>query len=264
MYSLKNKIIFITGASSGIGEACAKQFAALGANIILSARRADKLKQLASVLIQEHGVSVLPLELDVTDKIQVQAAIDGLSNEWKDIAVLVNSAGLALDTLKLQEGDVNNWETMIDTNIKGLLYVTRAIVPGMIDRQCGHIINLGSMAGHDHYQTGNVYSATKHAVRALSKSLRIDLLGTGLRVTDIAPGAVETEFSIVRWKDKKRADDFYKDFTPLVADDIADAIVYCATRPLHLDISELVIMPTDQASANHLHKPGQVVKGMFD
>jgi len=264
MYSLKNKIIFITGASSGIGEACAKQFAALGAHIILTARRVDKLTKLADALIAEHGVKALALALNVSDKVQVQTLISSLPKEWQDIAVLVNSAGLALDSVKLQEGNVDNWDIMINTNINGLLYVTRAILPGMLARKSGHIINLGSTAGHDHYQTGNVYSATKHAVRAISKSLRIDVLGSGVRVTDIAPGAVETEFSIVRWKDKKRADDFYKDFTPLVADDVADAIVYCATRPLHVDVSELVMMPTDQASANHLHKPGQVIKGLFD
>lgn len=264
MYSLKNKIIFITGASSGIGEACAKQFAALGAHIILTARRAEKLTQLADTLIAEYDVKALALALDVSDKAQVQTLISSLPNEWQDIAVLVNSAGLALDSVKLQEGNVDNWDTMINTNLHGLLYVTRAILPGMLARKSGHIINLGSTAGHDHYQTGNVYSATKHAVRAISKSLRIDILGSGVRVTDIAPGAVETEFSIVRWKDKQRADDFYKDFTPLVPDDVADAIVYCATRPLHVDVSELVIMPTDQASANHLHKRGQAIKSMFD
>lgn len=264
VYSLKNKTIFITGASSGIGEACAKQFAALGANIILTARRVEKLKQLADSLIAEYSVKAIALALDVSNKAQVQTLIASLPGEWQDIAVLVNSAGLALDSVKLQDGNVDHWDTIINTNVHGLLYVTRAILPGMIERKNGHIINISSTAGHDCYQTGNVYSATKHAVRALSKSLRMDVLGTGIRVTDVAPGAVETEFSIVRWKDKKRADDFYKDFTPLVADDVADAIVYCATRPLHVDVSELLMMPTHQASVNHLHKPGQALKSMFD
>lgn len=264
MYSLKNKIIFITGASSGIGEACARQFAALGADIILTARRIDKLKQLAEALISQFGVRVLPLALNVSKPTEMQRAIDDLSSEWNNIAVLINNAGLALDSVKLQDGKIDHWDTMINTNLQGLLYVTRAIVPGMIERQSGHVINISSIAGHECYPLGNVYCATKHAVRALSKSLRIDLLGTGVRVTDVAPGAVETEFSIVRWKDKQRADDFYKTFTPLVADDVADAIVYCATRPLHVDVSELVITPTDQASVNHLHKPGQSVTSMFD
>lgn len=264
MHSLKDKVVLITGASSGIGQACAKQFAAIGAKLIITARREDKLKKLADELQQQHGTETLILQLDIRSKEQVTTAIDNLSQNWSNIAVLVNNAGLALDSLPLQQGKIDNWETMIDTNIKGLLYITHATVSGMIARKHGHIINISSIAAYDHYPTGNVYCATKHAVRSLSKNMRMDLLGTGLRVTDIAPGAVETEFSIVRWKDKRKADDFYRDFTPLVANDIADAVVYSASRPPHVDIAEMVIYPTDQASANHINKKGGKVSGMFD
>lgn len=180
-----------------------------------------------------------------------------------DIDILVNNAGLALDSVKIQDGNSENWDIMIDTNLRGLLYVTRTILPSMVSRNSGHILNIGSIAGHECYPTGNVYSATKHAVRAITKSMRIDLLGTAIRVTEIDPASVHTEFSEVRWKDKKRADDFYKDFKALTADDVADAIVYCTTRPLHVDIAELVISPTAQA-AYHIHKPAKENKGFFD
>ena len=264
MYSLKNKIIFITGASSGIGEACAEQFAALGANIILTARRVERLSALAGTLKSKYQVKVLPIELDVTNKNSVITCIQSLTAEWRDIDVLVNNAGLALDSLPLQNGKIENWEVMIDTNIKGLLYVTHAVIQNMIKRNSGHIVNISSIAGHDYYPTGNIYSATKHAVRAVSKSLRMDLLGKEIRVSDIAPGAVETEFSIVRWKDQHKADQFYADFSPLVAEDIADAVVYCTTRSLHVDVSEIVIMPTAQASVNHLAKRGKTSKSIFE
>lgn len=266
MYSLKDKTIFITGASSGIGEACAKQFASLGANLIISARRVDRLESLAKELKSNHSIKVLPIALDVTNKDQVILTVEqlGVDPDWANIDVLVNNAGLALDSLATQDGIIENWETMIDTNIKGLLFVTHAVIQNMVKRNTGHIINISSIAGHDHYPTGNVYGATKHAVRALSKSLRLDLLGKSIRVSDIAPGLTETEFSIVRWKDKERADKFYSDFTPLTADDIADAVVYCATRPLHVDVSEMVIMPVAQASVNHVAKGQQTGKSLFD
>lgn len=254
MLPLKDKIVFITGASSGIGAACAEQFASLGSHLILTARRKNRLETLAQRLIQQYGVQVLDIELDVRDKDSVVQTINALPENWKKIDVLINNAGLALDSVPLQQGNLNHWDTMIQTNINGLLYLTHAVVPLMLARKTGHIINISSSAGHDHYPTGNVYSATKHAVRSLSKSLRLDLLGSGLRVTDIAPGAVNTEFSTVRWKDKERADNFYAEFTSLVADDVADAIVYCATRPLHVSIAEMLIYPTDQASANHIHR----------
>lgn len=264
MLSLKNKIAFITGASSGIGAACAEQFAQLGCHLILAARRIDRLHVLAQRLTQVYGINVLPIEMDVRNKQSVIQSINDLADDWKKIDVLVNNAGLALDTHPLPKGNLDNWETMIQTNINGLLYVTHTIVNLMLPRKTGHIINISSVAGHEHYPMGNVYSATKHAVRALSKSLRLDILGSGLRVTDIAPGAVNTEFSIVRWQDKERADKYYAEFTPLVAEDIADAVIYCATRPLHVSIAEMLICPTDQASANHLYRKGQKVHGLLD
>lgn len=263
-YSLKDKTVLVTGASSGIGKSTAEQFAAMGANIILTARRLDRIEALAAELEKTYNVSVLPLKMDVQDKDAVFSAIESLPADWSDIEVLVNNAGLALSTDKLDKGDTDNWDTMIDTNIKGLLYVTRAILPGMVERQNGHVINVSSIAGHDCYIAGNVYSATKHAARAISKSLRLDLMGSGLRVSDVAPGAVHTEFSEVRWKDKGKSDSFYEDFEPLRADDIADAIVYCATRPQHVDVAEIVVMPTCQASVSNIHKKSGKSGGIAD
>lgn len=254
MTALNNKIVLITGASSGIGEACARAFAAQGARLILSARRIERLEKLADELSKLHSKIHFILPLDVQDKKQVSFQLSSLPKEWQEIDILINNAGLALDTLPLQEGIIDHWETMIDTNIKGLLYVSRAVIPGMLEREKGHIINIGSVAGHMCYPNGNVYSATKHAVNALSKSMRLDMFGTPIRVTEIAPGAVETEFSEVRWKDKQRAKEFYQGFHPLNAEDIADAVLYCATRPAHVDIAEMLIMPTVQASANHLFR----------
>lgn len=254
MQSLKNKIVFITGASSGIGMACAEQFAQLGCDLILSARRKERIEALAKQLTQQYSVKVLAIELDVRNKQSVIEAVENLPKAWQMIDILINNAGLALDSLLLQQGHLENWDTMIQTNINGLLYVTHTVLQGMLSRNTGHIINISSVAGHDHYPMGNVYSATKHAVRALSKSLRLDLLGTPLRVSDVAPGAVNTEFSAVRWKDKEKADKFYEDFTPLAASDVAEAVIFCATRPPHVSIAEIVVYPTDQASPNHLHK----------
>jgi len=252
--SLINKIILITGASSGIGEACARIFAAAGAQLILSARRADRMEALAQELTALHGKSHYVLPLDVRNKDQVGQKIASLPEKWKSIDVLINNAGLALDTLPLQQGIEDHWDTMIDTNIKGLLYVSRAVIPDMLARGCGHVVNIGSVAGHECYPNGNVYSATKHAVHAISKSMRLDMLGSPVRVTEIAPGAVATEFSEVRWKDKQRAKEFYQDFQPLLAEDVADAVLYCITRPQHMDIEQMTIMPTVQASANHLFR----------
>lgn len=263
MQNLKNKIVFITGASSGIGRACAEQLAALGAKLILTARRITRITQLAADLNKQYGIAALPLQLDVRDPNQVKQVIENLANEWKNIDILINNAGLALATDSTQEGDINNWDTMIDTNIKGLLYVTRAILPGMIARNSGHIINIGSIAGREYYPGGNVYAATKFAVNAISKSLRIDLLGTAIRASEVAPGAVETEFSEVRWKDKERAKEFYSNFTPLTAEDIADAVIYCATRKPHVNIAEILVLPTAQASANFIHR-NEKSKGIFD
>lgn len=266
MLSLKSKIVFITGASSGIGKAAAELFAAQGAKLVLTARRLERLQNLKQTLEKEHNCMVLPLTLDVRDKQQVKKTIEELPTDWRDIDILVNNAGLALGTDKIQDGNVDNWDVVINTNVQGLLYVTRAILPTMVARKAGHIINIGSIAGHEYYSAGNIYCATKHAVRALSKCLRIDLMGTGIRVTDVAPGMVHTEFSEVRWKDKERADKFYEGMEALTAHDIADAIVYCATRPLHVDVAEIVITPTAQASANHLYREGvpKPAGGMFD
>lgn len=257
MNRLANKIILITGASSGIGQACARLFAEHGAKLILSARRVARLDDLAHELKQKNHHQPYILPLDVRDKAHVKEQLESLPPEWRAIDVLINNAGLALDTLPLQQGIEDHWDTMIDTNIKGLLYVSRAVIPGMIDRKSGHIVNIGSVAGHDYYPNGNVYSATKHAVNAISKSMRLDMLGGPVRVTEIAPGAVETEFSEVRWQDKQRAKEFYQDFEPLVATDIADTILYCITRAPHINIEQMIITPTAQASANHLARNGK-------
>jgi 3-hydroxy acid dehydrogenase/malonic semialdehyde reductase len=254
MNLLADKIILITGASSGIGQACARFFAAQGARLILSARRVERLEELAQELSHQHNKEHYILPLDIRNKAMVKKQLETLPGELKSIDVLINNAGLALDTLPLHQGNEDHWETMIDTNIKGLLYVSREVIPGMVERGCGHIVNIGSIAGHECYPNGNVYSATKYAVHAISKSMRLDLLGRPIRVTEIAPGAVETEFSEVRWNDKQKAKDFYKDFQPLLAQDIADAVFYSITRPSHVDIEQMIIMPTVQASANHLFR----------
>ncbi|MHA3134003.1 SDR family NAD(P)-dependent oxidoreductase [Legionella pneumophila] len=260
MNFLNNKIVMITGASSGIGQACARLFAAQGARLILAARRVERLHELSSELKHHNNQEHYILPLDVCKKDLVRQQIESLPSQWNSIDVLINNAGLALDTLPLHQGILEHWDTMIDTNIKGLLYISRLILPGMLERNSGHVINIGSIAGHECYPNGNVYSATKHAVHAISKSMRLDMLGSAVRVTEIAPGAVETEFSEVRWKDKQRAIDFYKDFQPLMAEDVADAALYCATRPLHVDIEQMIIMPTVQASANHLSRRGRLTR----
>lgn len=254
MTRLKNKIILITGASSGIGEACAHLLAAHGANLILGARRIERLQKIEQELVQQYNVRCLILPLDVRNKEQIHTQLGSLPAEWQAIDILINNAGLALDTLPISAGVEDHWDIMIDTNIKGLLYVSRAVLPGMIERNSGHVVNIGSIAGHECYPNGNVYSATKHAVHAISKSMRLDLLGSPVRITEIAPGAVETEFSEVRWKDKQRAKDFYKEFCPLMAEDIAESIFYCITRPSHVTIEQMLVMPTVQASANHLYR----------
>lgn len=252
---LKNKIALITGASSGIGKSCAIEFAKLGVNLIIAARRIERLEQLAKELNTEYQIDVLPLQLDVSDNTNVQNQIANLPEKWANIDILVNNAGLALGSDLFQNGKIDNWERMIDVNIKGLLHVTHAVLPQMIKRNTGHIVNIGSSAGHDYYLTGNVYSATKHAVRAISRSLRIDLLGKQIKVSEIDPGQIGgTEFSLVRWNDEEKTKQFYSQFTPLLADDIADAVVYCVTRKPHVNISEILVYSIDQASANHTNK----------
>lgn len=245
---LTGKTVFITGASSGIGQACAEQFSVLGARIIIAARRVERLIALAETLKKTYNTDVFTLELDVRDNQAIQHALETLPKAWKTIDILLNNAGLALTMDPIQSADPKNWDTMIDTNIKGLLYVTRAILPGMIARNAGHIINIGSIAGHDYYPGGNVYCATKHAVKAITRCLRIDLMGKPIRVSEIDPGAVNTEFSTVRWQDKARADAFYEDFTPLTGEDIARSVVFCAIQPAHVNIAEIMVYPTDQAA----------------
>lgn len=251
---MKGKRVFITGASSGIGKACAEQFAELGADLVITARREERLKRAANELSSEYGISCIPIQLDVQSHEQVEAVFRKLEIDHIEIDVLINNAGLALSSDKIQEGKVDNWDVMIDTNVKGLLYVTRAALPRMIKRNQGHIINIGSVAGHGSYVGGNVYSATKHAVRGLSKSMRLDLAGTALRVSEVDPGAVETEFSEVRWNDKEKAKKFYQGFHPLTPEDIADAVIYCATRPPHVNVSELIVFPQAQASLTDLYR----------
>lgn len=263
-YSLKGQTVFVTGASSGIGKACAEYFAELGTNLVIVARREERLKKLANELTSKYGISCLPIHLDVRDHEEVQTVFDKLKADKVEVDILVNNAGLALASDKIQDGKISNWETMIDTNIKGLLYVTKAALPTMIERNRGHIINIGSVAGHGCYISGNVYCATKFAVQALSKSIRMDLMGTAIRVSEIDPGAVETEFSEVRWHDKERAKKFYQGFQPLIAEDIADAVIYCATRPPHVNVAELIVFPQAQASLTDLYRQGDVEKSVFD
>ncbi len=247
---MKEKVVLITGASSGIGRASAQQFAAAGAHLLLCARRHDVLKVLAKELIEAFGVDVHTFCLDVRDATNVTAALDALPLKWKNIDILINNAGLAAGLDPLQEGLLDDWERMIDTNIKGLLYVTRAILPQMVKKNSGHVINIGSIAGHEVYPNGAVYCATKYAVNVLTRGMRMDIYGTKIRVSTIDPGAVETNFSEVRFKgDVARAAAVYKGMIPLTPEDVADAILYCATRPAHVNISEIIMMPTDQASA---------------
>jgi len=255
MVSLENKMVFITGASSGIGKSCARAFAEQGARLILAARRLERLEDLAVELKRKPGQDILLLSLDVRKQPAVERAVNGLPAEWAAIDVLVNNAGLSRGLDKIHEGKLEDWEEMIDANIKGLLYVSRAVIPGMVKRGRGHIINLGSIAGYEVYPGGNVYCATKFAVRAISKGMRIDLNGTPIRVSEIAPGMVETEFSLVRFRgDKERAGKVYQGLTPLSPDDIADAVVYCATRPPHVNIEAMIVTPTAQAAATIFHR----------
>lgn len=252
---VKDKIVLITGASSGIGAACAKQFAKSGAKLLLCARRVTELNSLADELREHHQAQVHVFSLDVRQHHQVSQTINAMPEEWQAIDILINNAGLAAGLDLLQEGKVEDWEQMIDTNIKGLLYVTQAILPSMLKRNSGHIINLGSIAGHQVYPKGAVYCATKSAVNVLTNGLRMDLFGTKIRVSTIDPGAVETNFSRVRFKgDEKRATEVYAGMHPLTADDIADTILFCASRPPHVNISEVIIMPTDQASATMISR----------
>ena len=251
MTKLKNKIVFISGASSGIGKACANAFAAEGAKLILAARRKDRLEQLASELKEKFDSETKILSFDIQNYKEIKESFASLPEEWKNVDILINNAGLAQGMHKLQEGNPDDWDVMINTNIKGLLYLTREILPNMVKRESGHIINLGSTAGHDVYPSGNVYCATKFAVNAISQSLRIDVLDKSIKVSSVDPGMVETEFSVIRFSgDVERAKNVYKGVDPLTADDVADAILYCATRPKHVNINEIILTPIAQAQSN--------------
>ncbi|MDP4290130.1 MAG: SDR family oxidoreductase [Bacteroidota bacterium] len=245
------KNVLITGATSGIGQATARIFAANGHRLIITGRRKERLTKLAEEIKAQYHVEVLPLVFDVRDYNAVKAAADNLPEDWRSIDVLVNNAGLAVGLNPIQEGVIDDWERMIDTNIKGLLYMTRCFAPLMMANNSGHIINIGSIAGKEVYPNGNVYCATKHAVDALSKAMRTDMLKYGIKVTQIAPGAVETEFSLVRFKgDQEKADNVYKGITPLTGDDIAALIYYVTTLPSHVCINDMVVTPTAQANAS--------------
>ncbi|MBV9387058.1 MAG: SDR family oxidoreductase [Chroococcidiopsidaceae cyanobacterium CP_BM_ER_R8_30] len=252
---MQNRIVLITGASSGIGASCATLFANAGAKLILAARRKERLEQLSNELRQKHACEIYLVQLDVTSHSSVAATLASLPSSWSDIDVLINNAGLSRGLDKIYEGDLQNWEEMIDTNIKGLLYVTRSVVPGMVSRGKGHVVNIGSVAGHQTYPGGNVYCATKAAVKAISEGLKQDLLGTPVRVSSVDPGLVETEFSLVRFHgDAEKANNTYQGLTPLTPDDIADIILFCVTRPAHVNINDVLVMPTDQAGPTLVHR----------
>lgn len=255
MKALRNATVLITGASAGIGAACAEAFADAGARLILAARRARVLNRMKAELQMKHRTEVYPLELDVRDAQAVEQAIRDLPAEWTAIDVLVNNAGLAKGLVPVYENTPEQIDQMVDTNVKGLLYVTRAVVPGMIERGRGHVVNIGSTAGHGVYAGGTVYCATKHAVNAITQGLKIDLHGTPIRVSTVDPGLVETDFSLVRFDgDEERADEVYSTTTPLRPGDIADAVVYCASRPPHVNVAEMIVMPTAQSSTTLIHR----------
>ena len=243
-------LTLITGASAGIGAACARRCAAAGHDLALWARRIERLDDLASKLTLEHGVDVHTSAVDVRERSQVERAADALIRDAGVPDVLVNNAGLAAGLDFLHEGDPEDWDRMIDTNLKGLLYVSRAILPDMLERDSGHVINIGSVAGHQVYPRGNVYNATKFGVKALTKGMNIDVAGSGVKVSSVDPGFVETEFSVVRFHgDEERAEDVYEGFRPLEAEDVADAVWYVASSPAHVNVLHLVLVPTAQRNA---------------
>lgn len=245
------KIALITGASSGIGEACAHLFAQQGYHLILLGRRAHLLEKIAHHLVDKYAIEVKKIEADVRDKENINYVLETLPKQWKAIDVLINNAGLSQGLDPIDKGSTDDWDTMIDTNVKGLLYVTKVVSGWMVAQKKGHIINIGSIAGKEVYANGNVYCATKHAVDALNKAMRIDLLPHGIKVTCIHPGAVETEFSVVRFKgDEARAKKVYDGFEPLIAQDIAEAIWFAVSRPAHVNINDMLIMPTAQANGS--------------
>ena len=252
---MDKRTALITGATSGIGEASAHALAAAGWRVIVTGRRAERLKVLKEELKSAYNVDVLTLAFDVRDSHQVAAALGTLPGAWREIDVLVNNAGLAAGLDPIDAGDVGDWEQMVDTNVKGLLYVTRIVAPSMVERGGGHIVNIGSIAGRQVYEKGAVYCATKHAVNALSQGMRTDLVRHGIRVTEIRPGMVDTEFSDVRFHgDEERAAAVYDGVEPLVAEDVAEAVLWAVTRPPHVNIDEIAITPQQQASAYYTHR----------
>ena len=249
------KTVLITGASSGIGEGCARKFASQGARLILNSRSTDKLTSLAEELKEKYDAECYVMPFDVCNREAATAALNALPQEWKSIDVLINNAGLAIGVDKEHEGSLDEWDVMIDTNIKALLSMTRLVVPGMVERGRGHIINIGSIAGDAAYPGGSVYCATKAAVKALSDGLRIDLVDTPLRVTNIKPGLVETNFSVVRFRgDKEKADNVYRGIKPLNGDDIAEVAYFAASAPEHMQVAEILVMPTFQATGTIVSK----------
>ena len=250
-----SKTIFITGATSGFGKAIAEKFAANSYRLIITGRRKNRLEEISKNLMKQFNAEVLTLNFDVRKQKEVSDSIASIPGEWKQIDILVNNAGLASGLDVINEGSPDDWDQMIDTNVKGLLYITRAILPSMIERKQGHIINIGSTAAKYVYEKGNVYCASKFAVDALTQAMRIDLLKHNIKVTAIHPGAAETEFSLVRFKgDEEKAKTVYKGFQPLKAEDIADSVYYCATLPPHVCINELVITPTAQANPFYVNR----------
>jgi len=248
-------IALITGATSGIGQATALLLAKNNYKIIITGRRKERLVQLQEKIKSETNAEVFVLNFDIRNLSENEAAINSLPKEWENVDVLVNNAGLAAGFSSIQEGVIDDWERMIDTNIKGLLYISRLISPKMIERGSGHIINISSIAGKETYPFGNVYCATKHAVQSITKAMRIDLLKYGIKVSSVSPGAVETEFSVVRFNgDKNKANQIYKGFTPLEAHDIAETILFIVTRPKHVNIDDVLIMPTDQAFSRDFNR----------
>lgn len=256
MQVLRDKIVFISGASSGIGKACAELFAKAGAHLILCARSLEKVKELAEELEGKYKIETLACKLDVQDKQLVNEMIDNLPEKWREIDILVNNAGLARGLEKLHEGNPTEWDSMIDTNVKGLLYLTRKIVPFMLENQVnGHIINIGSTAGIHAYPNGAVYCATKAAVKAISDGLRMDLVDKPIRVTNVQPGMVETNFSVVRFRgDRQKADSVYEGIKALTAEDIGNIVIYAASAPPHVQICEVTVTPTNQATGGIIYK----------
>jgi NADP-dependent 3-hydroxy acid dehydrogenase YdfG len=252
---LKGRWALVTGATSGFGLAIARAIAVEGGHVAITGRREDRLRAVAEEIRSKHKVEALPLRFDVRDLGQVRAALEGAPGLLAKLDILVNNAGLALALDPLQSGDTQDWDQMIDTNVKGLLYVSRSVLPGMVERGRGHVVNVGSVAGHQTYAGGAVYSATKYAVRAITDALRYDVLGKGIRVSNVEPGLAQTEFSEVRFKgDTTRAKTVYEGLTALRAEDVADAVVWCLTRPQHVNVQSVLIMPTDQASAHAVNR----------